>query len=135
MDSMTPIENLHYAIGEMAYAMARADGAVQHEERKKFHEIIAGELHSEHYEFDVSSIIFQILDKEKNSAEDTYNWAMNQIRMNSHYLSPELKNTFLKVMQKVAEAYPPVTGDESSLMKRFKNDIEPLHGDPIYYKK
>ena len=56
---MTPIESLHYAIGELAYSIARADGSVQQEERSKFHDIIEAELRCGDYAFDVSDIIFQ----------------------------------------------------------------------------
>ncbi|PBQ30508.1 hypothetical protein CNR22_01570 [Sphingobacteriaceae bacterium] len=135
MNTMRPQENLHYAIGLMAYAIARADGAVQKEERQKFFDLVHAELKREHYDFDIASIIFQVMDKDQSSLEDTYHWAINQIKVNSHYLSPSLKTTFIRVMEKVAKAYPPVTVEESSLLDRFKKDIEPLHGDPVYYSK
>ena len=130
---MTPIENLHYAIGELAYAVARADGKVQKEERKKFHDIVAAELRCKDYAFDVSDIIFQLMEKDKFDTETTYKWAMNEIKTNSHYLSPHLKETFIKVMEKVAKAYKPVTLDELNLIERFKTDISNIHGDPVFY--
>jgi uncharacterized tellurite resistance protein B-like protein len=133
--NMTPLQNLHYAIGEMAYAVARADGTVQKEERQKFHDIVNRELENENYAFDISSIIFQIMDKDKASLPDSYFWGMHQIEQNSHYLSPALKQKFITVMEKVAKAYPPVTIEERDLIERFKQDIEPLHGDPVYYDK
>ena len=37
-------------------------------------------------------------------SETTYNWAMKEIRTNSHYLSPEMKETFIRVMEKIAKA-------------------------------
>ena len=131
---MTPIENLHYAIGELAYAVANADGKVQKEEREKFHAIVEAELQSKDYSFDVSDIIFQIMDKDKQSTETAYDWAMKTIKTNSHYLSPMLKQTFINVMEKIAETYPPVTDSEKKLLDRFKKDIEPIHGDPVYYE-
>lgn len=131
---MTPLQNLHYAIGELAYAVARADGEVQKEEKLKFHAIIMAELRCKNCDFDVSDIIFQIMDKDKVSTQTAYDWAMKQIRLNSHYLSPELKATFVKVMEKVAKAYKPVTVDEKLLIDRFREDIAPLHGDPVYYE-
>ena len=109
---MTPIENLHYAIGELAYAIASVDGKVQKEERKKFHSIVEAELRCKDYAFDISDIIFQILDKDKQDTETTYKWAMDQIKLNSHYLSPELKITFVRVLDKIANAFPPVTKEE-----------------------
>ena len=131
---MTPTENLHYAIGEMAYAIARADGAVQKEERQKFHDIVEAELRMQDQAFNISDIIFKLMDKDKTSTKDAYNWAMDQIRLNSHYLSPQLKETFIKVIEKVAKAYAPVTIDETDIIEKFKKDIAPLKGDPIYYE-
>ena len=132
---MTPTENLHYAIGELAYAVAIADGEVQKEEREKFHNIVEAELRCKDYGFDISDIIFKIMDKEKTSTKDAYDSAIKQIRLNSHYLSPKLKETFIKVMEKVAKAYKPVTIDEIHLIDKFKADIAPLKGDSVYYEK
>jgi len=130
---MRPLENLHYAIRQLAYAIARADGEIQKEERQRFHKLVNAALNDQDYDFNVSSIIFQVMDKDHSSTEDSYGWAMNQIRLNSHYLSPSLKATFIKVMEEIAKAYPPVTIDESLLLDKFKRDIEPLIGDPVYY--
>lgn len=132
---MTPIESLHYAIGELAYAIARADGTVQKEERKKFHDIVAAELRCKDYAFDVSDIIFRMMDKDKPDSATSYKWAMDEIRLNSHYLSPELKKTFIRVMEKVAAAFPPVTVTEKDLINKFKKDIIMVNGDPVYYEK
>jgi uncharacterized tellurite resistance protein B-like protein len=132
---MTPIESLHYAIGELAYAIARADGTVQKEERKKFHDIVAAELRLKNTAFDVSDIIFQMMDKDKTDSETTYKWAMDEIKLNSHYLSPELKKTFICVMEKVAKAFPPVTAKEQDLLNKFKKDIVMINGDPVFYEK
>lgn len=131
---MTPQQNLHSAIGELGYAIAHADGAIQKEEYKKIHDIVAPELRCKDYDFDISDIIFQILDKDKYiDTQISYDWAMKEIRLNSHYLSPQLKETFIKVLEKVAKAYPLVTDSEMSLLKKFKKDIGYLKGDPVYY--
>jgi uncharacterized tellurite resistance protein B-like protein len=133
---MTPEQNLHNAIGELAYAIAKADGSIQKEEAKKFHDIVAAELRCKDYDFDVSDIIFQILEKDKFiSPETAYNWAMKEIKLNSHYLSPQMKETFIKVIEKVAKAYPPVSSEEQKIIDRFKSDIAPINGDPVYYNK
>ena len=132
-DNMTPLQNLHFAIGELAYAIACADGKVQQEERQAFHNIVSEELKKHNYAFDISSIIFQIMDKDKARLPDSYHFALKQIRNNAHYLSPELKKTFVNVIEKVALAYPPVTDSERDLIKQFEKDIEPLTGDPVYY--
>lgn len=131
---MTPIENLHYAIGELAVAVARADGQIQKEERDQFHDLVEVELRNNNYAFDVSDIIFKVMDKQKvSSTADAYESAMKEIKTNSHYLSPKLKATFIKVMEKVANAYKPVTINEMLLIEKFKEDIAPIHGDSVYY--
>ncbi len=132
---MTPLENLHYAIGELAYAVARADGSVQKEEKKIFHDIVEAELRCKDYAFNISDIIFQIMDRDKTDSATTYKWAMDEIKLNSHYLSPELKKTFIRVMEKVANAFPPVTVSERNLIDRFKKEIAAINGDPVYYEK
>jgi uncharacterized tellurite resistance protein B-like protein len=133
---MTPVENLHYAIGELAIAVALADGEIQKEERDQFHKLVETELRNKDYAFDISDIIFKVMDKQQvSSTSDAYNSALKEIKMNSHYLSPELKATFIKVMEKVANAYKPVTINEMLLIEKFKEDIAPIHGDPVYYSK
>lgn len=132
---MTPLENLHLALGELAYAIARADGEIQKEEREKFQNIVAAEIRSKDYDFDISGIIFQVLDKDKYADPQTsYDWGMKEIRLNSHYLSPELKQTFIVVMEKVARAFPPVTKEERNFLEMFKKDIESIEGDPVFYE-
>jgi uncharacterized tellurite resistance protein B-like protein len=132
---MNPVENLHFAIGQLAFAVAFSDGKVQKEEREKFQSIVVQELKREDYSFDVTDIVFQIMEKDKMDSNTVYDWAMKEIRSNSHYLSPELKQKFLLVMDRVASAYPPITNDESSIINKFKKDIAGIHGDPVYYNK
>ncbi len=129
---MTSLESLHYAIGQLAYA--KVDGQIQKEERQKFHDIVVSELRGKSGNFDVSEIIFHIMDKDKMDTETTYNWAIKEITLNSHYLSPKLKQSFITIMEKVAEAFPPITAEEQKILTRFKKDIEPLTGDPIFYE-
>jgi uncharacterized tellurite resistance protein B-like protein len=130
---MTPLKNLHYAIGELAYAVANADGKVQNQERLRFHDIVAAELRIKHFDFDISEIIFRIMDKDKTDVKTAYNQAMKDIRLNSHYLSPELKQKFIRVMEKVAKAFKAVSEEERSLIDKFKCDIQHVYGDPVFY--
>ena len=133
--TMGPIQNLHYALGQLAYIIATADGAIQKEEMEKFESIMSTELQNKNYDFDISDIIFRLLKKEKTDKETAYHWALKEIKNNSHYLSPEMKNTFIRIMEKMASAYPPVTIEEEEIISRFKKDITPFKGDPLYYER
>ena len=53
--------------------------------------------------------------------------------MNGSCLSLHLKETFIKVMEKVAKAYPPITTSEKEVLDKFIADIVPIHGDTLYY--
>ncbi|HLP12369.1 MAG TPA: hypothetical protein VK177_10595 [Flavobacteriales bacterium] len=134
--TMSPLENLHYALGQLAYAVACADGVVQKEERHRFQDLVAAELRCKEYGFEIADIIFKIRDKDKtNDVKTTYDIAMKEIRLNSDYLSPELKRTFIRTMEKVARAYLPITHEEWSIIEKFKTEIESVHGDPNIYEK
>jgi uncharacterized tellurite resistance protein B-like protein len=135
MSNMTPVQNLHYALGELAYSLACADGPIHKEEKQKFHSIVEAELRCKDYDFDLTDIIFQIMEKEHLDTETTYNWAMKEIHINSHYLSPELKNTFIRVLEKVAHAYPGTSRNTEKFLARFKADIAPIKGDPVFFAK
>jgi uncharacterized tellurite resistance protein B-like protein len=132
---MNPIENIHYAIGEIAFVIASADGKIQKEERQLFHDIVAAEIDKKDGDFDISDIIFQILDRDNLlDAESNYNAAINVLKINSHYLSPQLKATAISIAEKIAKAFPPVTDSEYKFLTRLKQDITPLKGDSIYYE-
>lgn len=132
---MTPVQNLFYAIGELAYAMACADGRIQKEERKLFQSIVEAELRMHDYNIDISDIIFRILDKDHAPLGDAYENALREIRLNSQYLSPQLKTLFMRIMDKVARSNRDITPGEQKLLERFKNDISSIHGDPDIYSK
>ncbi|MBC7696362.1 MAG: hypothetical protein H7141_13050 [Burkholderiales bacterium] len=132
---MDSIENLHYAIGQLAFSVAFSDGKIQKEEHTKFLEIVVEELQKNDYNFDLSGIVFQVLEKDKIDPDTIYEWAMKEIKTNSHYLSPELKDKFISVMEKVAMAFPPVTRSETNIINRFKKDIAGIHGDPVFFNE
>ena len=85
---MTPTENLYYALGEIAYTIAFADGKVQREEMDRFSEIVKNGLQSGTPSYDISAIVFELLRRERHDVDTTYEWAMRELNNNSHYLTP-----------------------------------------------
>ena len=131
---MTPTEELHYAIGQMAFALACADGAVQSEERDRFFEIIREEFDDGQGTINTGEIIFRLLDKRNPfDTAATYELAMNTIRANGTHLSPALKSRFIHLLERVAAAYPPVTADENRLLEKVRQDLQAIHGDPTHF--
>jgi uncharacterized tellurite resistance protein B-like protein len=129
---MTPTENLYYALGEMAYAVARADGRIQNDEVKKFHAILEAELQVAGDSLNIADIIFHIMDKDHVDAETAYTNAIRQMKLNSQYLSAEMKLSFLHVVEKVAIAFPPALRSEKNMIARFRKDISEIWGDPVF---
>lgn len=132
---MEPIHSLFYALGEFAYAIALADGKIQAEEKEKLHTILKQEFENEQ-EYDLSEIIFDILKKDvMGNVETVYSWALKEMKLNSHYLSPEMKEKFIRTLKRVAEAFPPQTMEETTIIEKFKQDIGALKGDPVFYSQ
>ena len=130
---MTPQENLYYAVGELAYAVACADGLVQQEEREAFAKRISTAFGHNSAVANIPEIIFHIMSRQHTPVEDACEAALRELRQNSHYLSPALKETFCNIMAHVAEAYPPVTTEEEQIIARFFKEVSELAGDPAYY--
>lgn len=124
---MNSVERLYYALGELAYAVAKADGQINFEERNKLHDIVVKGAKCHNYEFNVSEIIFHILQKENIfNVEDSYRSAMREIKANSKYLTDDMKAEFAAVLDKVARAFNSITKEERELIERFRKDIDEI---------
>jgi uncharacterized tellurite resistance protein B-like protein len=118
-------QHLYYALGALAYAVAKADGKVQIEEREKVREIVdRGLQHT--IDFNYTDIIFQILQKDKMGFKDVYHWAMHSFETAKYHLTPEIKKQFIQVIDEVAAAFPPTDPNEKALIARFGHDIDKL---------
>lgn len=123
---MDALQNLYYAMGEMAYAVAKADGVIQREEKQKLHDIVVKEAKASDPDIDVSEIIFHILQKSDHDFETAYKWSMDTFKKHSYWLTDDMKVDFAAVIEKVAYAFDSVTIDEKSVVERFRKDIEAI---------
>lgn len=129
---MNPVENLFYALGEFAYAIAKADGKIQKEESDKLHDILATEFKDYEEHINIPEIIFRILNKDHISLDTSYEWAVKEIKTNGHYMSEAMKQKFFSVLNKIAAAFPPSTANELNIIERLKKDIRSVKGDPVF---
>lgn len=120
------IQNLYYALGELAYAIAKADGAIQNEEKQILHHIVISELKKNNFDIENIEIIPRFMEQDDVPVETTYREALDLMRTNNIYLSETLKEKFISFIQTVADAFPPVTIEEQSIIDRFKKDINEL---------
>ena len=115
-------QHLYYALGIMAYAVAQTDGEVQNEERLMIHQIVVEESGHE-IDFNYAEIIFSILQKENHGTSEVYQWAMNAFNLGKHHFTPLMKEQFVKIIKKIAEAYPPKTIEEIKLIDKISRNI------------
>jgi len=121
---MNGVERLYFALGELAYAVAKADGQINYEERNKLHDIVVEEAKCHHHEFNVSEIIFHIMQKDQLfDVEDSYRMAMKEINICSNYLTEDMKAEFVAVLEKVARSFGTYTDNEKALIDRFRSEI------------
>ncbi|MFT6166952.1 MAG: putative tellurite resistance protein B-like protein [Vicingaceae bacterium] len=124
---MEGVERLYYALGQLAYAVAKADGQINYEERNKLHDIVVKESKCHNHNFNVSEIIFHILTKDHIfSPEDAYKFAMLEMKQCNNYLTDDMKAEFVAVLEKVARAFDGYTSGERSFIERFRLEIDQL---------
>lgn len=115
-------QSLYYALGIFSYAIAKADGAIQLEEKEELHKIVAEETqHS--MDFQYVEIIFKLLQKDKPGFDDVHKWALDALETGKYYLSDKIKEQFINVMKRVAEAFPPKSPEEHELINLFIKEI------------
>lgn len=131
---MTPVEKLHYALGEIAYAMVWADAPIKKDEVNKFMETITYGLEIHNREFDLLGTLFSAITGEKKDAETTYASAMANIKKYGEYLHPQMKKSFVTVLEHVESTYAPFTvmNDNASIVDRFRKDIDSIKGTRVF---
>lgn len=124
---MEGIERLYYGLGLLAYAVAKADGKINNEERNKLHEIVIKDAKCSHYEIDISEIIFHVLSKHDSFSQDMlYNLAIKEIKACKHLLEEDMRSDFPAILEKVARSFHPITSEENEIIQRFRQDLEKL---------
>ncbi|MEQ8323147.1 MAG: TerB family tellurite resistance protein [Vicingaceae bacterium] len=113
---------LYYSLGILAYAVAKADGSIQKEEKDKLGSILQKEFRHKP-DFDYAEIIFQLLTKEDAGIARVYDWAFSEIKRNRHSLTEEMKVKMVRVMREVAMSFRPVTEEETAVIEKFVKDI------------
>lgn len=115
-------QSLYYALGIFTYAIAKADGVIQSEEKEALHKLVMEET-DHNMDFHYVEIIFNLLQKDKAGFEDVHKWALDALENGKYHLTEELKTQFIDVMKKVADSFPPKTDDEHGMINTFIQEI------------
>lgn len=103
------------AFGEMIYAVAMADGAVQREEIDAIHRVLRKHPWAKEIEWS-----FNYENLKHHTAEEAYEKA---IYFMQEYGPTEEYNNLLDVLQEVAKAYAGIVPGESDMITRFRDDL------------
>jgi uncharacterized tellurite resistance protein B-like protein len=116
-------QNIYYSLGILAYALAKSDGKIQDEEKKRLFEVVKREMNHD-IDFQYAEIIFQLLERDEYGFENTYQWALRELEKGRHYLSPEIKRKMVHTLRQIALAFNRLSQEESSFIDRFEKDLE-----------
>ena len=115
---------LYQALAELAYAIAMADGVIQSDEKRKFKSIIRKELREDAW---IAESRFDILDSAITpSLEGAYDNAIKMIRHRRGEFDAEMKEKFLTVISKVADAFGGPDDTEVDILEKLKTEFENL---------
>ena len=110
------------ALAELAYSIALADGELEEKEKKAFNQIIVSELGKSAWS---AKNRFAILEERiAPNVEHSYKFAMFAIKMNKKDFTPELKQKYINVIERVANSADGLRKTEKELIERFKRDVE-----------
>ena len=112
------------ALAELSYSIAMADGELQKEEKKAFEAIIKSELGNDAWS---ARNRFAILEERITpNIEQSYKFAMFAIKTNKKDFTPELRQKFINVIERVTDAVDGLSNEEKVIIDRFKQDIETI---------
>jgi uncharacterized tellurite resistance protein B-like protein len=112
---MATKEKLYEAFGELLYAVSKADGTVQPEEKKT----VEGILKSHPFGSDILWS-FNYEANKTHSFKEAYSKAMDIFKEHGPF---EEYGKFAEILTEVAKAFEGISSEESVLIQNFKNDL------------
>lgn len=122
-------DTLSYAGCLLACAVAGVDGKLQNDEKHQLRTIINQELILGTKSFRFAGVLNNLLEQ-PNRLKPDHSWAMAEIKKNEKKVSPEMKSRFIRLIQRVADAFPPVTAEENEFLQKIQTELQALGNPP-----
>lgn len=118
-------ENIHRAMGSLAYAIAMADGEVQPEEVDTIKRLAQKEFELSETDNEWIKKMFEQLASSKISLDDAYNYAIDVLESNryDYDFDEGMKKKCVNFMKKIADAFSEISYSEVSIIHRFEKDM------------
>jgi uncharacterized tellurite resistance protein B-like protein len=112
---MAEIDKLYEAFGELVYAVAKADGAIQNEERIALEDVLKDNKWA-------SDIIwsFNYEDKKSKTVKEAYSKAIDIFKHHGPFSEYE---KFADVLELVAFAFQGISKEEKEIISNFRNEL------------
>ncbi len=118
-------ENIHRAMGSLAYAIAVADGSIQTKEKEVIMQLARKEFQLSDVDSEWINSMFTQLESQSISLDEAYEYAMDTLEANryDYDFDDAMKNRCLSFMKKIADAFGETDYKEMSVIERFSADI------------
>jgi hypothetical protein len=117
-------QHLFYGLGQIAYAVAIADGKVQPEEEEKLQQMVNDGLQKLGSDASYTEIIFLLNERDKShDGEFLYTEGIRNIDLGKHHMTGAMKDQFMALLEEIALSYKAVEPGEAALLGRFKADV------------
>lgn len=112
---MRDTEKLYETLGELLYAIAKADGIIQDEEKESLNELLKGHTWAEQVKWS-----FEYEADKNPSVEEVYNKVLNFCH--SYGPAPQYEE-FISAMKIIADAAEGTVDSESKIINSFSTDL------------
>jgi uncharacterized tellurite resistance protein B-like protein len=119
-------QNIHMAMGSLAYAIAKADGQIEEKEKEIIRKLSQKEFELNDSDNEWIENMFANLEKNKISLDDAYNYALDVLEANrfDFDFDQAMKDKCIRFMERIAEEIDGISTEEQLIIKRFKEDME-----------
>jgi uncharacterized tellurite resistance protein B-like protein len=118
-------QNIYIAMGSLAYAITKADGQIQEQEKNTIKNLAQKEFELNDQDNEWIENMFSKLEKDGISLDDAYNYAIDVLEANRYEFDfdQEMKQKCVNFMERIAESSNGVSVNEQLIIKRFRKDI------------
>jgi uncharacterized tellurite resistance protein B-like protein len=113
-----PQQDLYIGLGNLAYAVAKADGELHQEEEKIFKDLLQGQTYG-----DIALFAIRLKNKLNCLPEEAYQFAFRRFAANMQHFSRRQKEQFFHILNQVAQARQGICAAESAILKRIRIDL------------
>jgi uncharacterized tellurite resistance protein B-like protein len=119
-------QNIHMAMGSLAYAIAKADGQIQEQEKEIIRKLAQKEFELNDSDNEWIKNMFANLEENQITLEDAYNYALDVLEANRYDFDfdQSMKEKCVRFMERIAEEIDGVSADEQMIIKKIKMDIK-----------